>query len=71
MRCLPRRLTTAPGGPRKPFLEAVNGTLLAMSDRRISRIFWWKPAGARDRDCFDADGNARPVITVFDKYRRK
>lgn len=61
----------APGGPRKAFLEAVNETLLAIPDRRIKGIFWWEPASACDRDYFDADCNARPVITVFDKYRRK
>lgn len=61
----------APGGPRKAFLEAVTETLLAIPDRRIKGIFWWEPASACDRDYFDADCNARPVITVFDKYRRK
>ena len=61
----------APGGPRKAFLEAVNETLLGISDRRIKGIFWWEPASACDRDYFDADCNARPVITVFDKYRRR
>ncbi len=60
----------APGGPRKAFLEAVNETLLGISDRRIKGIFWWEPASACDRDYFDADCNARPVITVFDRYRR-
>jgi arabinogalactan endo-1,4-beta-galactosidase len=61
----------APGGPRKAFLEAVNETLLGISDRRIKGIFWWEPASACDRDYFDADCNARPVITVFDRYKRK
>jgi arabinogalactan endo-1,4-beta-galactosidase len=59
-----------PGGPHKAFLEAVNETLLAIADRRIKGIFWWEPASACDRDYFDAECNARPVITVFDKYRR-
>jgi arabinogalactan endo-1,4-beta-galactosidase len=61
----------APGGPRKAFLEAVNETLLSIPDRRIKGIFWWEPASACDRDYFDADCNARPVITVFDHYRRR
>jgi len=61
----------APGGSRAAFLEAVHETLLAISDRRIKGIFWWEPASACDRDYFDADCNARPVITVFDKYRRR
>ena len=60
----------APGGPRKAFLEAVNQTLLAIPDRRIKGIFWWEPASACDRDYFDADCEARPVITVFDRFRR-
>ena len=61
----------APGGPRKEFLEAVNETLLSIPDRRIKGIFWWEPASACDRDYFDAECNARPVITVFDRYRRR
>lgn len=61
----------APGGPRRAFLEAVNETLLSIPDRRIKGIFWWEPASGCDRDYFDADCNARPVITVFDHYRRR
>ena len=61
----------APGGPRKAFLEAVNQTLLSIADRRIKGIFWWEPASACDRDYFDAECNARPVITVFDRYKRQ
>ena len=67
---LPPYPEDAPGGPRKAFLEAVNETLLGISDRRIKGIFWWEPASGCDRDYFDADCNARPVITVFDKYKR-
>ena len=59
------------GGPRKAFLEAVNETLLGISDRRIKGIFWWEPATGCDSDFFDADCNSRPVITVFDRYRRR
>jgi arabinogalactan endo-1,4-beta-galactosidase len=36
-------------------------------------IFWWEPAvegGLRSRGFFDNDGNALPVITVFDKFTR-
>jgi arabinogalactan endo-1,4-beta-galactosidase len=36
-------------------------------------VFWWEPAvsGARGgRGFFDAEGNALPVITVFDKFTR-
>jgi arabinogalactan endo-1,4-beta-galactosidase len=59
-----------PGGPRKAFLEAVNRTLLSIPDRRIRGIFWWEPASACGRDFFDEECEARPVITVFDRYRR-
>jgi arabinogalactan endo-1,4-beta-galactosidase len=68
---LPPYPEDAPGGPRKAFLEAVNQTLLSISDRRIKGIFWWEPASACDRDYFDADCNARPVITVFDHFKRR
>jgi arabinogalactan endo-1,4-beta-galactosidase len=68
---LPPYPEDAPGGPRKAFLEAVNETLLGISDRRIKGIFWWEPASGCDRDYFDADCNARPVITVFDRYKRQ
>jgi len=68
---LPPYPVDAPGGPRKAFLEAVNETLLGISDRRIKGIFWWEPASGCDRDYFDADCNARPVITVFDRYKRQ
>jgi arabinogalactan endo-1,4-beta-galactosidase len=60
----------APGGPRKAFLEAVNQTLLSIPDRRIKGIFWWEPASACGRDFFDEECEARPVITVFDRFRR-
>ncbi|UCC25806.1 MAG: glycosyl hydrolase 53 family protein [Gemmatimonadales bacterium] len=60
-----------PGGPRKAFLEAVNETLLGISDRRVKGIFWWEPASACDRDYFDADCEVRPVITVFDRFKRR
>jgi len=68
---LPPYPEDAPGGPRKAFLEAVNETLLSISDRRIKGIFWWEPASACDRDYFDADCNARPVIQVFDHFKRR
>ncbi|MEJ2677491.1 MAG: glycosyl hydrolase 53 family protein [Gemmatimonadota bacterium] len=60
----------APGGPRKMFLEAVTQTLLSISDRRIKGIFWWEPATGCDSDFFDKNCDARPVMDVFDHYRR-
>lgn len=59
-----------PGGPRKAFLEAVNQTLLAISDRRVKGIFWWEPASGCGRDYFDEDCVALPVMTVFDRFMR-
>jgi arabinogalactan endo-1,4-beta-galactosidase len=67
---LPPYPVDAPGGPRKAFLEAVNETLLGISDRRVKGIFWWEPASACGRDYFDDDCNALPVITVFDRFKR-
>jgi arabinogalactan endo-1,4-beta-galactosidase len=68
---LPPYPEDAPGGPRKMFLEAVTQTLLSISNRRIKGIFWWEPATGCDSDFFDKNCNARPVIDVFDHYRRK
>lgn len=59
-----------PGGPRKAFLEDVNETLLSVSSNKIKGVFWWEPASRCGSDFFDEECNARPVITVFDKYRR-
>lgn len=70
--------TTPPPYPETPegqreFLESVNQTLLSVSSPKIKGIFWWEPAvtgGLRSRGFFDDEGNALPVIHVFDKYRR-
>lgn len=61
-----------PQGQRE-FLESVNKTLLNIASPKIKGIFWWEPAvmgGLRSRGFFDDEGNALPVIHVFDKYRR-
>jgi arabinogalactan endo-1,4-beta-galactosidase len=68
---LPPYPEDAPGGPRKAFLEAVNQTLLGISDRRVKGIFWWEPAIRCPSDFFDEECNARPVITVFDRFKRR
>jgi arabinogalactan endo-1,4-beta-galactosidase len=40
-------------------------------------IFWWEPAvplnqkGIYSRGIFDNEGNALPVINVFDKWTRR
>jgi arabinogalactan endo-1,4-beta-galactosidase len=68
---LPPFPADAPGGPRKAFLEAVNETLLGISSRRVKGIFWWEPASECGRDYFDENCNALPVITVFDRFKRR
>ena len=60
-----------PAGQRE-FLESVNETLLNISSSKIKGIFWWEPAvegGLGARSFFDEEGNALPVMNVFDKYR--
>lgn len=59
---------------QKDFLETVHETLININSSRIKGIFWWEPAvtgGLRSRGYFDDEGNALPVINVFDKYKRK
>lgn len=62
-----------PEGQRE-FLDSVNRTVLSTPHNRGIGVFWWEPAvmgGLRTRGFFDDDGNALPVITVFDKYARR
>lgn len=57
---------------QRDFLESVNETLLDISSPKIKGIFWWEPAvmgHLRSRGFFDEDGNALPVMDVFNKYR--
>jgi arabinogalactan endo-1,4-beta-galactosidase len=59
---------------QKDFLESVHETLININSTRIKGIFWWEPAvtgGLRSRGYFDDEGNALPVINVFDKYKRQ
>ncbi len=58
---------------QQQFLEQVQRIVLDTPNNRGKGIFWWEPAvtgGLRSRGMFDDDGNALPVITVFDKYTR-
>jgi arabinogalactan endo-1,4-beta-galactosidase len=59
-----------PAGQQK-FLEQVDQIVRETPGRRGKGIFWWEPAvvpgGISSRGMFDDDGNALPVITVFDK----
>ena len=57
------------------FLEEVNKIVLNTPDNMGVGVFWWEPAtfshrGIGTRDMFDEEGNALPVIHVFDKYTR-
>jgi arabinogalactan endo-1,4-beta-galactosidase len=57
-----------PAGQRC-FWEALNQAVQATPGHRGIGVFWWEPAVTgqlRSRGFFDDDGNALPVITVFD-----
>jgi arabinogalactan endo-1,4-beta-galactosidase len=59
---------------QKEFLEEVNRLVLAAPHERGKGVFWWEPAvpdRRHSRGMFDNDGNALPVITVFDKFMRR
>ena len=61
-----------PDGQRQ-FLEAVNRVVLSTPDNRGKGVFWWEPAiNLRSRNSsrgmFDNEGNALPVIGVFDQW---
>ena len=58
---------------QKEFWEEVNRTVMATPDGLGIGVFWWEPAvggGRGGRGFFDKDGNALPVITVFDRFTR-
>jgi arabinogalactan endo-1,4-beta-galactosidase len=58
---------------QKEYLESVHETLLSIGSEKIKGFFWWEPAvrgGLRSRGFFDEEGNALPVMNVFDKYVR-
>ena len=62
-----------PEGQRE-FLDSVNRMVLSAPHNRGVGVFWWEPAvtgGLRSRGFFADDGNALPVLTVFDKYTRR
>lgn len=63
-----------PEGQRQ-FLEELNRIVLETPHGLGKGIFWWEPAvrpgrGIASRGMFDDDGNALPIITVFDKFAR-
>ncbi len=58
---------------QRDYLSSVQDILLSIGSDRIKGFFWWEPAvqgGLRSRGFFDDDGNALPVMEVFDKYAR-
>lgn len=70
----PKPFPESPEGQRA-FLDEVNRIVLDTPNHLGKGVFWWEPAvggaGARgiySRGMFDEDGNALPVITVYDKY---
>lgn len=59
---------------QKEFLEEVNRMVLSTPNNRGVGVFWWEPAVTgplRRRGFFDDDGNALPVLNVFDRYTRR
>lgn len=62
---------------QKQFLDEVNRAVMAAPNGRGIGVFWWEPAvdprsadHIAKRSFFDANGNALPVLTVFDKFTR-
>ena len=59
---------------QKEFLEEVNRIILNIPNNRGKGIFWWEAAapnkGFSSRTFFRNDGNALPVLGVFDKFSR-
>ena len=63
-----------PDGQRD-YLDELMRIVLQTPDERCKGIFWWEPAvggrsGLVSRSFFDDEGNALPIVTVFDKYTR-
>lgn len=58
---------------QRQFLDEVNRAVLETPAGRGKGLFWWEPAvmgGLRCRGMFDDEGNALPVMGVFDSMRR-
>ena len=68
----PGPFAETPEGQRE-FLDEVNRLVLSTPNHRGIGVFWWEPAvtgGLRSRGFFDDDGNALPVLNVFDRFTR-
>ena len=60
---------------QRDFLDEVTRVVMNAPNSRGQGVFWWEPAvgnrgGLVSRGFFDEDGNALPVLSVFDKYTR-
>jgi arabinogalactan endo-1,4-beta-galactosidase len=70
---VPPPFPETPEGQRD-FLEEVNRMVLETPDGLGKGVFWWEAAvpagGISSRGMFDEQGNALPVISVFDKFTR-
>ncbi|SDR74246.1 glycosyl hydrolase 53 family protein [Opitutus sp. GAS368] len=59
---------------QRGFLDEVNRAVLATPHGLGKGVFWWEPAVSlspiHSRGMFDAEGNALPVISVFDRFAR-
>jgi arabinogalactan endo-1,4-beta-galactosidase len=60
---------------QRDFLAAVHELVLATPHGLGKGVFWWEPAvelktRIASRGMFDAEGNALPVIAVFDRWTR-
>ncbi|MEJ2702025.1 MAG: glycosyl hydrolase 53 family protein [Sedimentisphaerales bacterium] len=68
----PAPFPETPEGQRQ-FLDEVNRLVLNTPHNRGKGVFWWEPATGRGgrRTMFNKDGNALPVLTVFDKFAIK
>ena len=70
------RTAESPEGQRE-FLDEVHRVVLNTPGNRGKGIFWWEPAvplnqkGIYSRGILDNEGNALPVINVFDKWTRR
>jgi arabinogalactan endo-1,4-beta-galactosidase len=59
---------------QRDFLDEVNRLVLNTPDGRCVGVFWWEPAVAgplRNRGFLDDEGNALPVLEVFDKFSKR
>jgi arabinogalactan endo-1,4-beta-galactosidase len=73
-RKMPPPFPETPEGQRE-FWEEVNRLVLEIPNGLGKGVFWWEPAvagrgGISSRGMFDAEGNALPVVSVFDKFTR-